>query len=139
MFNLYYIDAIEYAVHMHMKFHDVLDMKPSKIARLVNNPYFEVLKEVAWADEFSRGETFSHYNEFDSKITKINQIKEKWENRDKQCTMKIVDGTRIMNLLNLESGPQIGKIKKEIENYVIDNELSPTPDLIDELIIKFGG
>jgi hypothetical protein len=138
-FNLWDIEAVEYAIKNHMKFHDVLDMRPSKIAHMVNNPHFETLKEVAWADEFSRGETFAHYGDFDSKMEKIKNIKEKWEDREINSTIKIVDGNRIMTLLNLKPGPAVGKIKKDVEDHIIDNGLTPTPDLIDELIFKFGG
>jgi len=137
-FNVWNTNEIEYAIKNHMKFHNILDMKPSKIARIVNSPHFEILKEVAWADEFSRGEAFAYYGEFDTKMKRINDIKEKWENKKINSTVKIVDGNRIMMLLNLKPGPEVGKIKKDVEDYIIDNGLEPTSDLIDELISKFG-
>ena len=131
------IECIMYAVEHHMQFHDILDMKPSKIARLINHIGFNTLKDVGWADEYSRGEKFSHYGEFERKIEKIEQIKKRWEGRVINNTISLVDGKLIMSLLNIKPGPEVGKIKREIEEHIIDNSLEPTDELIKELILKY--
>jgi len=133
------VESVYFAVLNHMKFHHMLEMKPSKIARLVNHPCFPILEDVAWADEFSRGETFSHHGDFDNKIKRAYEIKEKWENRIVNSTIKIVDGKRVMKLLNLKPCPEVGRIKKLVEEYIIDNDLEPTEEVIEKLILKHGG
>lgn len=135
-FGAFEIDQIVFSVENHMKFHDIMEMKPSKIASLVNHPAFNILKDVAWADEYSRGETFAHHGDFELKIKKIEEIRHRWENRIINNTISLVDGNQIMTILNIKPGPEVGKIKREIEEHIIDNALEPTDELIKELILK---
>jgi len=132
------ISAVEFAVQNHMKFHDVMSMRASKIARMVNSPYYLTLEDVAWADEFSRGQTFDTLSNFDDKLIKIKEIKDKWEHRVINSSIKIVDGKLIMKLLNIKPGPLVGKIKKSVEEHIIDEGLDPTDEIITKLIIKYG-
>jgi tRNA nucleotidyltransferase/poly(A) polymerase len=138
-FSEWKVDAVDYAVRNHMKFHDLTDMKASKVARMVSNPHFPTLEDVAWADEFSRGETFAHYGDFDNKIKRAQDIGKKWEGRVVNSVIKIVDGRRIMKLLDIRPGPEVGRVKRAVEEEIIDNGLEPTKEVIDELILKHGG
>jgi len=136
-FSEFQIESVEYAVRNHMKLHNVVEMKPSKVFHMVNSPYFNTLIDVGWADEYSRGTTFAYYGDFEKKLEKIIDIQNKWKDRVVNNTIKILDGKRIIELLSIKSGPEVGKIKREIEEHIIDNELEPTDDLIDELILKY--
>jgi len=49
-----------------------------------------------------------------------------------------VDGKLIMKLLNIKPGPLVGKIKKSVEEHIIDEGLDPTDEIITKLIIKYG-
>lgn len=134
-FKSWEINNILYAVKNHMKFHNILNMRPFKVINILTNPYFDVLKDVCWADEYSRGESFSHYVDFEHKIQKINEIEYSWKNKNTNTT-NFISGNLIMSLLNIKPGPKVGKIKKEVEAYIIDNSLEPTDKLIKELILK---
>lgn len=136
-FSEYEINHIIYAVKHHMQFHDILEMKPSKIARLISAPEFCTLRDVGWADEYSRGEKFAHYGEFELKVKRMDEIRVKWENRIVNNSINLVDGNLILSLLNIKPGPEVGKIKREIEEHIIDNSLEPTDELIKELILKY--
>jgi tRNA nucleotidyltransferase/poly(A) polymerase len=128
---------ILFAVENHMKFHKILDMKPSKVARLVTHPHFSVLVDLAWADEFSRGEAFMHYGDFDSKLEKANEVRRQWEKVLTPVSSRLVDGRRIMGLLNIKPGREVGRIKKQIEDKIINENLDPDDDiLIDRLIVE---
>ena len=133
------VDTVEFAVRNHMKFHELMDMKASKIASLVNNPHFSTLEDVAWADEFCRGETFASYDEFENKMIRVREIKTKWEDRVVNATIRIVDGRKIIELLNIAPGPDVGSIKRAVEEEIIDNGLDPTEEVVNELILKHGG
>jgi tRNA nucleotidyltransferase/poly(A) polymerase len=129
-------DAIVYAVDNHMKFHRILEMKPAKIARMVSHPAFQTLCDVAWADEFSRGEKFAHYGEYDEKLNKAVEIKEKWENRIINPSTKLVDGNHVMELTGLKPCRLVGEIKREVEDSIINGEIAiDDRESIDELII----
>lgn len=130
-------ESILFAVRNHMKLHALLSMRPSKIVRLLDHPCFPILMDVAWADEFSRGETFIHLGEFDENMSKALKIKEEWEERAAAKPEKFVDGNRIMSIAGIEPGPLVGKIKRQVEDHIIDNGIDPgDTKTIDELILK---
>lgn len=128
-------EAIVYAVANHMKFHKLMDMKPSKVARLVDNPYFEVLVNVGRADEFSRGETFMFAGSFEKQIDRVRAIKEEWQNRVAHRELNLVSGEIIMNLLDIKPGPLVGKIKNSVQDAIIDGGLDPFNTTIIESLI----
>lgn len=134
-FNVSNVNAVEFAAANHMKFHDLLKMKDSKIARLVANPHYPVLEDVAWADEFSRGETFRYFGEFEKEVKKAREIQERWESRMTSPRTSIVSGHLIMEVLNLKPGRKIGEIKTIVEDRIIDEKLDPdNKDLVIRLI-----
>ena len=132
-------EALIFAVGNHMKFHKILDMKPSKIAKLVSDDHWDVLVSTARADEFSRGETFKHAGEFEKIVDKAIKIKEKFGMKEVNKKFKAVDGNRIQKLLNLKPGPKIGKIIKKVTEYVLDNDIDyNNQEEIDKLIKKYA-
>jgi len=136
-FSSFQTEALVYATRNHMKWNKILEMKPAKITRLVNSPHFETLIDVCRADEFSRGEKFMHKGQFEKQLAKALDIKTKWEIRIINYELKLVDGERIMAVTGLKPGPLIGKIKKEIENLIMDREMDPDDrSEIDKLIME---
>ena len=129
--------SLIFAVGNHMKFHNILKMKPSKISKLVNDENWDVLVAVSRADEFSRGETFMYAGEFEKIINKAIEIKNKWGKKQLKKTNNIINGNRIMELLNLSPGPIIGKIKSDVMEEILNNNIKDKEE-IDKLIIKIG-
>jgi len=130
-------DRILFAVRNHMKFNHILNMRPSKIARIAESPYFDTLVEVAWADEFSRGEEFMHYGSFDRKLEKINEIIE----RQKQLAynrplVDLIDGNLIMKLCNIKPSPLVGKIKRMVADKIMDESISDYKSQLHDLILQ---
>jgi len=134
-------NALIYATRNHMKWHRILEMKPAKIAGLINNPYFETLMNVCKADEFARGEKFMHKGQFDKRLAKVLDIKAKWESHTTDNhKLKLVDGKMIMDLTGLQPGKRVGEIKKEVEEYIINNDVDPEDiDKVKEIIITIYG
>jgi tRNA nucleotidyltransferase (CCA-adding enzyme) len=129
--------AIIFAVGNHMKFHGILDMKPSKIAKLVSDDNWDVLVTVARADEYSRGNTFMYSGEFEKIVDKAIKIKEKYGLKTVNKQLKLVDGKRIMSVLGIKEGPEVGKIIREVTKIILDKNLdSKDIDIIDDLIKK---
>jgi hypothetical protein len=102
-----------------MKWHKILEMKPSKIARMIDSPYFGTLMDVCEADEFSRGEKFMYKGYFDKQLERALE----WELQQLERPIKLVDGKRIMELMGLKPSKLVGKIKEEVEDYIIDNDI----------------
>jgi tRNA nucleotidyltransferase (CCA-adding enzyme) len=132
-------ETLLFAVGNHMKFHNLLGMRSSKIYKLVSNNNWDVLVSVARADEYARGEIFKHAGEFEKIIDKAVKIKEKFGIKEVDKRLKIVDGNRVQKLLNLKPGPKIGKIIKSVTEYILDNDIDISDkEKIDNLIFKFG-
>ena len=136
-FSMYHKEGIVFGVEHHMKFHHLLEMRPSKIAKLVSSTYFDTLTEVARVDEFSRGEKFKHASKFEEEIKRAHEIQEKWKDRVAEKSKKLVSGNRIMEIVGIKPGPIVGRIISQVEDHIIDNDLDPTDDkLMYELIIR---
>jgi tRNA nucleotidyltransferase/poly(A) polymerase len=130
-------DALLFAVGNHMKFHTILNMRPSKIAKLVSDDNWDVLLAVARADEFARGETFMHKGEFEKIVDKAIKIKEKFGMPVVNNTLKLVDGKHVMNLTGLKPGKKIGEIIRKTTEWIIDNGITDQGK-IDDHILKLG-
>jgi tRNA nucleotidyltransferase/poly(A) polymerase len=128
-------ETLLYAVSNHMKFHKIIGMKPSKIAKLVSDENWDVLVAVARADEFARGQKFMSDTDFESIVDTAVQIKKKWGAATMTKMMKIVDGNRVMELTGLSPGPAVGRIIKIVTDWAIDNNVTDQ-DEIDKYILQ---
>ena len=132
-------DAIIFAVGNHMKFHNILKMKASKIAKLVSDDNWDVLVAVGRADEFSRGEVFMHAGEFEKIVDKAIKIKQKFGIKLVNKQLKIVDGNRVMKVMGIGSGPKVGEIIRKVTEEIMDNNIDiDDKETIDNLIRKYG-
>ncbi len=129
-------EALIFAVGNHMKFHKILDMKPSKIAKLVNDDNWDVLVAVAKADELVRG--FDDKGDFAETVDKAIKVKEKFGMKQVNKQVKLVDGKEVMNLTGLKPGPKVGKIIKQTTEWIMDNNIEDQ-EQINDYIRKLGG
>ena len=127
-------ETLIYAVGNHMRFHTILQMKPSKIAELVDNDNWDILVAVARADSFSRGKLIDA-GEFENILKTAIEIKEKWGLKTAEKLLKIVDGNNVMKLTGLKTGKKVGEIIKKTTAWIIDNNINDN-DKIDDYIRK---
>jgi poly(A) polymerase len=128
-------DSLIFAVGNHMKFHNILKMKPSKIAKLVNDDDWDVLVAVARADEYARGHAFMHAGEFEKIVDKAIKVKNKYGMSRVNQTLKLVDGNRVMELTGFKPGPKVGEIIKKVTEIIMDKGIDPNDqEKIDDLI-----
>jgi tRNA nucleotidyltransferase/poly(A) polymerase len=125
--------SILFAVGNHMKFHEILKMRPGKIARLVADENWDVLVAVARADEFSRGETFKHAGEFEKIVDKAIKIKVKHGIESVNRRFQLVSGNHVMNITGLKQGKKIGEIIRKTTNWILDQDIQSQTE-IDEYI-----
>jgi tRNA nucleotidyltransferase (CCA-adding enzyme) len=131
-------EALLFAVGNHMKFHKILDMKPSKIAKIVSNDHWDVLLAVGRADEFARGYMFMHKGEFEKIVDKAIKVKEKFGTKQVNKQIKLVDGKHAMELTGMKSGPKLGELITKVTEYIMDNNIEDQEE-IDKLILKYAG
>lgn len=128
-------ESIIFAVGNHMKFHKMLGMKPSKIAKIVTDKNWDVLVAVAKADDFSRGEKFMSKADFEKIVDTAIEIKEKFGQKTVSGVMKLVDGKRVMELLNLKPGKRVGEIIKNVTEWILDGG-NKSQEEIDQYILS---
>lgn len=109
----------------HMKFHKILEMKPSKILKLVRDRNWDVLKAVGQADEHARGETFKYSGEFEKIVDRAIEIKDKYGMVSLERTLKLVDGNNVMRLTGLKPGKKVGDIIKQTTEWIVDSNTNP--------------
>ena len=129
-------ESLIFAVGNHMKFHKILNMKPSKIAKLVNDDNWDVLVAVAKADELVRG--FDDKGDFEETVDKAIKVKEKFGMKQVNKQVKLVDGKDVMRLTGLKPGPKVGAIIKQTTEWIMDNNIEDKEE-IEKYIIALGG
>lgn len=131
-------EALVFAVGNHMKFHDILNMKPSKVAELVSNDNWDVLVAVGKADEYARGYIFKHKGEFEKIVDKAVKVKEKFGVKQVNKQVKLVDGKDVMRLTGLKPGPKVGEVITKVTAWIMDNDIEDK-EQIEKKIIELGG
>jgi tRNA nucleotidyltransferase/poly(A) polymerase len=129
-------EKLFFAVANHMKFHKIMDMKPSKIFKIATDKNWDVLVAVAKADWASRGEQFMDSHEFEEIVNKAIETKEKFGQKVINNTVKIVSGDNVMKLTGMKPGKQVGEIIKYVTEYVLDHGITDEKE-IDKLIIDY--
>lgn len=124
--------AILFAALNHMKMMDALNMKKTKILKLVDNEHWSVLKAVSYADDACRKNLFDK-KRFDHIISNMEKIHKKYGDKVTGKTAKIVDGKRVMKLTGLKTGPEVGQIIKKVTDWIVNKG---TKEPIDKLILK---
>ena len=130
-------EALIFGVGNHMKFHKILDMKPSKIAKLVSDDNWDVLLAVGRSDEFARGQAFMHAGEFEKIVDKAIEIKNKYGTKEVTKRLKLVDGNHVMTITGLKPGPKVGQIIKDTTTWIMDNDVKDK-GLIDDYIRRLA-
>jgi len=131
-------DAMLFAVGNHMKFHDILDMKASKIAKMVSDEHWDILLAVAHADEFSRGNAFSHKGAFEKQVEKCIEVKAKYGMKTVNKQLKLVSGDHVMNLVGDKSGPKIGEVIRKVTMWIMDNNITNQTEIDDKIKEVYG-
>ena len=123
--------AVLFAVGNHMKFHKILDMKPAKVAKLVNDDNWDVLVAVGKADEFSRGEAFMFSGEFEKIIDKAIKIKEKYGTKEVGKRLKLVDGKHVMEITGMKPSKALGDVIRKTAEWIMNNDVSDQEKIDD--------
>jgi len=124
-------NAFLFVARNHMKLHNGLDMKSSKIFTIVNDVNWGILKEVSFCDDSCRGSILFNKIRFDNIIKTMEAIGEKWANKSDNNTIKLVDGNHVMKVTGMVPGPLVGKIISKVTEWVVDDCVDES---IDELI-----
>lgn len=117
-------ESIKFAAINHMKMHSILNMKPSKIAALMDDPNWEVLKAVAYADSKARGHLFSQ-KDWDDTMAGLGELLGKFQGKNIGNAVKaVVNGALIKKIRpELKPGPIYGEIIAATIEWVLNNNI----------------
>lgn len=128
--------AILFAVVNHMKMHKALEMKTSKIVKLVSDENWEILKAVVYADKAARLHLFDR-KRFQEVVKKCEDIKKKWGDKTVGKIVKIIDGQRVMELTKLRPSKTVGVIIKKVTEWALDNSVKSQTELDKKILEIF--
>lgn len=133
------IECLEFICEYHMVWRELPSMKKSKMINIVQNKYYPILREVTRADENSR-----LYLANDNRWSKIaTQImmdmiaygdKQEFDNKVKS----FVTGEKIMMLRPGISGKDIGKIKTDVIELLINRQFNIKPNEVSTFILNYN-
>ena len=135
-------NAIAWVIENHMKPYKSSEMKPSKLLALKNNQFWPELQEVLYADIHSRGTE----GEFAKGPEDYENIMKDFETRTaglgdaeavKNKLKGMVDGRIIMKLTGAK-GPEIGRIKDAVIEWILNDNPEASPEEIDDYIKKIA-
>lgn len=131
-------NAIAWVIENHMKPYKSSEMKPSKLLALKNNKHWPELQEVLYADIHSRGTEgeFAKGPEDYANIMKDFETRTKGLGDAEQVKTKLkrmVDGKMIMDLTGA-SGPEVGRIKGAVTEWILNDNPDASPQEIQQYI-----
>ncbi len=132
-------NCLIFCTENHMKMHDLDEIKPSKIMNLMENPYWDILLQVAEADTKSRMHKHdpAHWKKM---LDIIDNIKQRFKNKKATDVIKtVVNGKHIMDILNIPPSKKLGIIIKDVTDWVLDNNININNiEMIDDKIREVG-
>lgn len=117
-------DALIFAAENHMKFHEIQKMNSSSVAKLMQSPYWDILKSVSEADARARGDKFD-LSDWEKTINKTKDIEKRFAGKNAIDEIKkVVNGRLVMKLKGIDKpGPEIGKIINQTVQWILDNNI----------------
>ena len=133
-------NAISWVIKNHMKPYKAEQMKPSKLLALKNNEFWPELKDVLYADIHSRGgksqfaknpedykNILHHFDHRTKGLGNAAQVKRK--------VKSVVDGHTVMKLTGA-TGPDIGRILKDTEEWILNDKPDATSQDVEQYILN---
>ncbi len=117
--------SLIFAAGKHMDMHNMFDMKNSKIVNLIMDDNWDVLLNVAIADDKARLHLYDPKVWEDIK-KKIEILTIKYKNKKSQeAIRKVVNGQLVMKIRKLKQGKEVGEIIKKTMEWILDNNIDP--------------
>lgn len=120
-------DAMMFCAKHHMKMHKLTEMKKSKIVKLMNSPYWDLLLKVSYVDDKCRMERFDP-DVWEDIYDKIDKIEETYANRENDALTnikKVVDGKMVMRVTGINKPcKEIGDIIKTTAEWIVNEDIS---------------
>jgi tRNA nucleotidyltransferase/poly(A) polymerase len=117
-------EAISFAIGHHMVFHKIMEMKASKVAKLVLSPHWGLFVDVAKADEEARGCSPQATEMFNARISRAEDIRNTWGLAVAGGNVSVIDGNKVMEVTGLKPGPEVGRVIRLATTWAVDNAVT---------------
>lgn len=129
-------EAFKFIAVNHMKFHNILKMRNSKIRKLMDDENFQRLYDTSEADNRARLHLFKE-EDWQKVRDKLNEVENAISQKDCQKIKKSINGKVIMELLNIKPSKFIGEIIKDVYTYAVDNNIKDDKVLLEYIKEKY--
>ena len=111
-------EAMEFAILNHMKFHNIMDMNPKKIVAMVKSPHWDILADVARADQMAKGKrSEASFQRMVDRAIGFSKI------FGKPQAKKLINGYTVMKLTGLKPGIRVGEIIDTVSSWIERNKI----------------
>jgi hypothetical protein len=118
-FSTFEKDVVTFCIRNHMKITHVKVMRKSKVAKLVTHEFFPFLKNTIVCDDSCREEAFRP-DELEHNLNLAENVREVFVHTENKPV--VVNGKQVMELLNIKSGPLVGRIIRTVTERFLDSE-----------------
>jgi tRNA nucleotidyltransferase (CCA-adding enzyme) len=129
-------DAMKFAMLNHMIAHRIMEVKKSKLLPIIHSKYYTLLLEVVWADDSCRGGPLFDKEEFFTRMKRLDDIEKQYKEKAVlDAKLKgLIDGKLIIDRCPGIEGKDIGRIKKEVTEEIIEGDFALTADEVKDRI-----
>jgi len=119
-------EALKFAMEHHMKAHKFEEINKNKVIAIRQNHNWPYLKSTIYADDASRGKPLFDEAAFQKRLDYVeNMFKTFGDTQAFELKMSaLVSGQLIMQLIPTIKGPDIGRIKNAVRQWIVDNEFN---------------
>ena len=130
-------EAIEFAIGNHMHGHKLGELNDKMVLRLRQNPNWDLLKDVIYSDEASRGHIFNP-EQHENKMKRADDVMQKFGDKEafEKRMSALINGELIMATIPNVNGKEIGRIKNLVRDWIIQQQFNATPEQVKEKILE---
>lgn len=135
-------NALIFAAGKHMLMHKAKELNKTTISGLVTSPYWDILKDVGYADEMARGPSLSDAGRYEDGVKYMEDVVGQYASKQElDAKLKsLITGSMIIewfpDLMEPSKRPLISRIHKAIKDHLIDNDmLDASPDEIKQVAV----
>jgi poly(A) polymerase len=134
-FSHHFIDKVSWAIRQHMRIvHAFTGMSERKQKKLFVDPNIELLLALTYADLSAslRPNGKPDMQMYRDALALRTKFEAEMSVEEKQQVKKfdLVDGKDIMKILQMPAGPEVGKIKNDLEQAYLDGKISTRSDAV---------
>jgi tRNA nucleotidyltransferase/poly(A) polymerase len=134
-------EAIAAAAELHMLAHKLDILSPKKILKLVDNPNWDIVKDVMYADELCRQHLADEQQYLDKVANAEELARQRGSAEERKIKIKqFIDGNKLMQwipeLQQTENKHYMAQILNQTGDWIVENEFNVTEDDVKQYVMN---